>query len=85
LLTPNLCFDGLSIGGKRSTNAVRKRQQDGAANVKAFVAEGVVILFQQMFGISQAGSADHVHLAWAGEISLQLQEIHPRPGEHGGF
>src|SRR5579863_10573398 len=69
-------LESFSVGREFAANAIWVRQQDRAAHGETFVAKGVVLLFEKVFGSRQIRRIKNVNVSKAGNVGADLEEIH---------
>ena len=73
----------LAVGRELAANAVGVGNQEGRAQPVAQVAVGVVVHVEHLLGAGQVGRGQHVHVALAGEVGGDLQNLHAAAGSEG--
>ena len=76
-----LCSQGLAVGGELAANPVGVGSQEGRAQPVAEIAEAVIVHIEHLLGIGEGGRHEHIHVALAGEVGGDLQDLHAAAGQ----
>ena len=70
----------LAVGRELAANPVGIGHQEGRAQPVAQIAEGVVVHVEHLLCAGQIGRGQHIHIALAGEVGGDLQNLHAAAG-----
>ena len=74
---------GLAVRRELAANPVRIGSQEGRAQPVAEIAEVVIVHVQHLLGAGQIRRGQHIHIALAGEVGGDLQNLHAAAGQRG--
>jgi hypothetical protein len=74
---------GLAVGRELAANAVGIRNQKGRSQPVAEVAEVVIVHVEHFFRAGQVGRGQHIHIALAGKVGRNLENLHAAARRNG--